>query len=250
VVNYRAESELALYRASISGGAMNEAGWNVEPYHSYSDCLKDLPQQRAIFERETSLPLIAASCEPPSDDLNDGFSLEMVSYGTPQLRFFAAQSLLFNNNNLAPFTDRMATIIANLGGVITFQDQSRIFYYAKEAIKVSVFDFGSFSAKICEEQKPLAQQILVASGRSDATLVCEADLYKTIHLNAIAAGYLKIAIGFTAAPVKYLSYDECMVDRERALTQLKTYRTDVMGGLCTSDYMNANGYVLQVFVQR
>ncbi len=251
VVNYSAEAEQTAYRASLTGAIFDgRVGGSSEPFASYQACSSILATQAASFTEQTGLDAVAAYCEASQYDVTEGFTLNLLGFGKPTVRLYSTLKNLVNADDVAPFTGYVAAAIVNLGGVIAYQDAYRVFYFAKQALDIHIDSFSIFANPMCEDQKSEVNNILLAAGRTNITVLCAPNSYTSISLTAVSAGYgsFDSDLGFNSP--QYATYQECQLDRERLVSKTKSQRSDVLGALCTRSETGRNQFVLQFYTKR
>lgn len=250
-IRYRAPAPFYPYVASIGKPDLFGSSNATPLYPTFAECLADLGQQTVLFERETGLRLVAATCESnrtfqASYALRlEGYSQETMARPKKSLYHFAPQLP-------ASLEDaRIASITALLhaqGAVIARQVESHYAYYRSGGVNLRVGRHSRMRVEECSVQEAHAAAMYRKAGAQNALVWC---LPATIggpeyaEMHVVHDGYTLQSDYGHYTPRAY-SFQECLANRDLALSDSRLQH--MLGGLCSESLMDdGHVYVLELF---
>jgi hypothetical protein len=221
-------------------------------YRTFDECLADLPTQSTVFETQTRLRVVTATCEPARIMLDPSYVLRIESFGAPAKRLYTVAFDFYGQAD-ADFRAKAADLVTQSGGTLARIWANNILYYAKLPVPVRYRRISSFAkASECEVQLDEMHSIFGNNGASHLIAGClpvAGDLFKGwVSMEGVDDGGELIQSDFGLHAPKYYAFDECMRDRKRVLQDMAAQgRNGLLGGICHADNFVSHQIVLEIF---
>lgn len=218
-------------------------GYTYPAYHSYGECVRDLEIQKTIFERETKLEAIIASCEDLGFSYETKYVIKIESFGTPE------KKLQYVDIGVNPTTDPL--LFLEVERLITEQnisivkqfDQIEFFYSSKPVTlqKLGTVFFKDLSQ--CESQIEEGKLILTRSGSTKVIAKCFPSL-GSAEMRVFGIGSNRYLPPYPSSTIRYYTYDECMQDRSRLIAK---YSDSIFGLICAPEVGSRDRYFAYLY---
>lgn len=202
-------------------------------YATYQDCVSDLPAQAEFYESQTQLLAVASTCEQDSGAGN--YRIQIDGFGSPKKRLYVL-------NAFRGLADE--SLMAGAAGLVSRHDghvvklvDNLIYYYSPRVTPIKHDRFGSFEDPTqCHSQVGSIDEAMTFAGATEMIVDCIPARY-TGYLSLEALGNTKRMLmsdyGSRPDAVLYLTFSECLQDRNRVLSQARLDNSRVAGAVCT-----------------
>ena len=251
-VSYQAKEEMIPYVAKFGHGDLSSVPTDTAGiYTAYAQCLSDIAIQSRLFEVQTGLSSVTASCKLGRVGSPNSYVLEVTGFGEPKSRLsiFEPTYLGLSDSELK---EQVAGVIESLGGKIALRIGDAVLYYSARALPVyqeSVMFFADRSQ--CTAQ--LGEAVAIFSALSSTSVIVRCLVPAEPELSG--AGTMEVVrvngditeSDFGSGSIQYYSFSDCMKDRDRVIAQATSQGRTIAGGLCHEDTSNSQIFVLELY---
>jgi hypothetical protein len=218
--------------------------------------LDQINPQKASYEAQTGLAVVAAYCDPAHDMIDEGYTLVLEGFGTsmPQKRLHVFH---VSTGIMGPMTSpevlaAIQSAVSNAGGVVTLVESSEVFFYDSGMVNIIADRLAWYpTTDECVFEKPRAQAIYEKGGLSKVSAFClpsSAEDTQSGHLLVIGEGWRSFSSDQAFKSIEYSSFMECSNDRERVIQNEVSNGRAVAGALCEPSLRGDLGkYVIETF---
>lgn len=234
-------------RPILGSGASNQYGL----YSELSECLKDLSKRTKEFFEVTNHPVLASTCERAVSEYKTTFVVRIDTLGSPKIHLDVVDGFT-SEFKTAPLNKAVEKIILANAGVIVAREDNFIYFYSKTTISPYRHSFGDMRKNECQRQLPELNRILKILPAKEVTTGCLSYELSEKTLERIEAVWNQFRILTSYREQEfYYGFDECLSDRERAISQWRSRGYPVNAALCVlADYLNTeeqDRYVMDIY---
>jgi hypothetical protein len=217
-------------------------------YLDYDSCVADLPRRAEEYRQHTRLIPVAAFCERSANLSRADYILQVDGFGQPKqtLNVLAPDLLPFPTD--AALANEVKNVLPRFGAQLVAEQGSRLFYYSEKPIHLR----GSAAAYFdnpdhCRAQIQEAQKIFTDQDAAPANVHCVVTPH-THSETTLAVVYASIDLRDSfKGTERYPSFEECLLNRDRALNRAARTHSWVVGGICQREIFHEDSYVLEIY---
>lgn len=240
VVKYIATDRQPIESARIGGVDVNGNSNGSGLFNSYGACVAQLPTQKALFEVNTGLQAVTATCTreiiPEQAPYSYAILIEGLGEGQSSLQ---AYGISYIYEDSMAVKQMMYDVFAHYRTPLAYQSKGSFLYYSAAPIPVSQDTLMvTRSAAECVGQLQDAKAILTNAGSEAGEVACITNSdykYEIFSLVLVQGGGHKIREAYAAQPVTYMSYAECVADKARVVSEATSENQPIYGAICDNE---------------
>lgn len=255
LLKYRANFAVAPFVAQYSYAYQSrEPKGQYGFYASLGACADEISQRSLEFTAQTGLATVAVTCEM-SQSSSGGlpYVMKVAGFGDAKKRLYQVTlPALLSVERTRPI---YKNILALKKIQVVGESEDSILFYAERYLDIQK-SYAQFmeTAEQCEVQKAGLKDLFLKAGAVAPVVECQKNEFPTgvfYSLWGIGESEKYLSEIEASAEGIYLSFDECMADRDRVIESRRVFRGDLMLGICLSnDVSHRRGYKIQLSVFR
>lgn len=240
VVKYVATDRQPIESARIGGVDVNGSSNGSGLFTSFGACVAQIPTQKALFEANTGLQVVTATCTreliPEQAPYSYAILIEGFGKGETSLQAYGI-SYLYENS--IAVKQMMYDVFAHYKTPLAYQSKGSFLYYSAAPVPVSQDTLMvTRSAAECIGQLQDAKAILTNAGSEAGEVACITNSdykYEIFSLVLVQGGGHRIQNAYATDPVTYMSFAECMADKTRVISEASSENRPIFGAICDNE---------------